>query len=118
MGWEEWHGTYNKVFLVHKLMQENQYDMVLSLDADAMVNDADWDVEQVVVDLGSPLVAAQLAGGKFAWDLNAGVKLWNMKSPYAREVISKLFKRGTEMIGVLGDDEMSRFHVLSAVVCQ
>jgi len=89
-GTKESHSTFNKAFLLELVLVRNEYDVLLSLDADAIVVDPLFVTAALVPNLGpNATLLADSCGGTdepHTWDINTGVLVWNLRHPRAQEV--------------------------------
>ncbi len=86
-GWQGWHATYNRIPYMFDLLMEGYDGWVLYMDADAYVNDLDFDLRSYLADKGGyALIGARAGGSDFYWDLNIGVLLMNMGHPLMKEL--------------------------------
>jgi hypothetical protein len=85
-GTKESHATFNKAFLLELALARHEHDVLLSLDADAMVVDSLF-APAALLPNGTLLAASRGASNEpHTWDVNAGVLVWNLRHPRAQEV--------------------------------
>ena len=86
-GDQERHATFNKVFLLEAALADGRYDVLFSLDSDALVVNASLSPSDFLPHNGTLLAACRGASNvPHTWDVNAGVLVWNLSHPRAREV--------------------------------
>lgn len=89
-GTKESHSTFNKAFLLELALERHEYDVLLSLDADAMVVDPLFAPAALLPHHGpnvTLLAASRGASNEpHTWDVNAGVLVWNLRHPRAQDV--------------------------------
>ena len=51
-----------------------------------------------------------------SWEINAGITLWNMRNPYADEIVQRWFEESKENIGWGGDDQAELHKVLRSLL--
>lgn len=70
------HAAYNRFFMLHELMQQGHRDWVLYMDADAWIQDMDFDVEAYLAEHGrdADFIAAEASRHiQHTWCINNGV---------------------------------------------
>jgi hypothetical protein len=86
---EGWMATFSKVQILYEVLNHHpEYDALLNMDADALLVDFDYDLENLLVwpDARQYAVIGQRVGAEdlHTWNMNAGVTFWNMKHPDTR----------------------------------
>lgn len=119
-GTKESHSTFNKAFLLELVLARNEYDVLLSLDADAIVVDPLFAPAALVPNLGpnATLLAASRGGTDepHTWDINAGVLVWNLRHPRAQEVSAAWSTECRDAVMRGKNDDQSMLHrVLQAI---
>lgn len=71
--------TFNKVFILDMLVRQGEYDVVFYLDADALVVNPAFRVEDVAP--GWAMLTACQGGTSATWNMNIGVFIWNLRHP-------------------------------------
>lgn len=93
--------TLNKIRLLFHAI-DNQYDQLLLLDADALIVNLDTKLTELIP--RDKMVAAhQVNRTAQAWNINAGVMLWNVHHPLTRGTAVEWFQNARQ--GVLHDDK-------------
>ena len=91
---------FNKIALLHlALARRKQYDMLLLLDADAMVYDFSKDL-RAYVPPGHMLAAQRVdaADDAHAWNLNDGVTIWDLHHPLTQEVVDDWYQMTRDVL--------------------
>jgi len=87
-GFHPWQATFNRIVLLHELVEAGFAGWVLYLDADAYVADLDFDLRRYLADKASyAAILTPIAPGAAWWDINAGVALFNLGAPDGRWLI-------------------------------
>ena len=85
---------YNKLFLLHLgLARREKYDQLLTLDADAMIYDMDFDISNIMSQ--DELLAAHRVKSSDdvnTWNINNGVVLWNLHHNMTNSVFDDWYK--------------------------
>ena len=88
---------FNKISLLQlALARRKEYDLLLLLDADAMIYDFSKDLRSYLpVDSDVMLVAHRVNAneGPHSWDINNGVTLWNLQHPMTSVVVDDWYHR-------------------------
>lgn len=89
-GFHNWHATYNRIpYLMNQLEMGNR-GWILYMDADAYVNNIDFDLREYLKDKTNYAIIGAGGGGKDVyWDINIGVFLINLGHEFARLIIKK-----------------------------
>jgi hypothetical protein len=85
---------FNKIALLQMAMAR-EYDMLLLLDADAMIYDFSKDLRNYLPQEGGQMLAAhrvKASDDRHTWDINNGVTLWNLKHPLTPLVVDDWFE--------------------------
>jgi glycosyltransferase involved in cell wall biosynthesis len=88
-GFLPWHATYNRIDMLLDLVRSDYQGWVVYIDADAWIEDLDFDVRAYLADKSEYAVIAAPAGhlADFFWNVNIGVVLLNLAHPLARTLI-------------------------------
>lgn len=117
-----WQATFNRVFLLQELLDRGHRDWVCYIDADAWVEDLNFDVDAFLADksqYGSVFTPSQATD--LWWDVNAGVFMINLGHPegvrLAQEWRQACLDRWTEIAPITtfpagGPDDQSLLHNL------
>jgi hypothetical protein len=113
-GTKESHSTFNKAFLLELALARNEHDVLLSLDADAMVVDPLFAPAVLLPNHGpnATLLAASRGGTDepHTWDVNAGVLVWNLRHPRAQEVSAAWAAECRDAVMRGGNDDQMMLH--------
>jgi hypothetical protein len=84
-----WCSTFNRIFLLKKILEENKYDWVLYIDADAVIVDLEKNLDEFILDDSKALVACRGTSDNplvFS-DINIGVCFYNMRHQFMPFII-------------------------------
>jgi hypothetical protein len=96
-GFHPWHASYNRVFILDRLIELGFTGWYLHLDADAWVHDTGFDLRGYLAGIaGTSFVFAHGASER-PWDVNNGVFLAHCGHPDTREVLRE-WKRLVETL--------------------
>jgi hypothetical protein len=84
-GVHPWHATYNRLGFLRDRLSEEFRGWAIYLDADAFVADPSFDIHGYLACHGGTGMIHGPGAGAGRWDVNAGVFLWNLAHPAARE---------------------------------
>jgi hypothetical protein len=89
-GYFSWHACFNRLILLHDLLQRRYDGWVFYLDADAYVYDLGFDLHTYIGNLDGKIAMVAGPGGieGHAWDINTGVFLINLGQRSGQEIIS------------------------------
>ena len=75
--------TFNRIYLLLDTLNEDKYEWVLYLDADAIVYDINKNLDEFIIHKNKAIVACRGGTDNPAnfWDINIGVCLYNLKHP-------------------------------------
>ena len=85
-GTKESHATFNKAFLLELALARGEHSVLLSLDADALVVDPHFAPPALLPNATLLAASPGASDAPHTWDVNAGVLVWNLSHPRAREV--------------------------------
>ena len=102
-GFHAWQATFNRIPMLAELIERGFAGWALYLDADAYIQDLDFDLAAYLADKGDRAAIFATSGvtGE-AWDVNAGVALVNLGHPLGR----RLVELWAEAFAVHGEDEL------------
>jgi hypothetical protein len=86
---------FNKIALLQMAMAR-RYDMVLLLDADAMIYDFSKDMRTYLPSSDEYMLAAHQVNAnddRHTWDINNGVTIWNLHHPLTPVVVEDWYER-------------------------
>lgn len=84
-GYHPWHATFNRIGFLRDRLAEGFRGWAIYLDADAFVADLGFDFAAYLGARGQQGMIHPPGSGQAAWDVNAGVFLWNFAHPATRE---------------------------------
>jgi len=89
-GFHPWQATFNRIPMLEELAARGFTGWALYLDADAYIQDLDFDIAAYLADKGdyAAILATSGVTGE-PWDVNAGVALVNLGHPLGRDLIAK-----------------------------
>ncbi len=91
-GFHPWQATFNRIPLLHELLQAGFAGWVLYLDADAYIADLRFDLRAYLADKGAcAAIMTPVAPGAAWWDINAGVALFNLASEHGRWLVQRWY---------------------------
>ena len=109
-GTKESHATFNKAFLLELALARQEHDVLLSLDADAMVVDPLF-APAALLPNATLLAASRGASNEpHTWDVNAGVLVWNLRHPRAKEVSAAWAAECRDAVMQGGNDDQFLLH--------
>ena len=86
-GNQNWHSTYNRVVYLADRVREGYKGSILHLEADAFVNDINFDVRDYLADKGDyAMIGAPSGATDHFWDMNIGIMFFNMGHPFMVEM--------------------------------
>jgi hypothetical protein len=99
---------YNKLdILKEAFKKDKKYDLVLILDADAMMYDLDFDVTTLMDD--NDMMAGQLLSKEDpeprTWNINNGITLWNLHHPQTGRIAKEWYKRTAKGLKALKEHD-------------
>ena len=85
-GFRESHAAFNKIFLLNELIEkyQQQYHIVIYLDADAVIVNSSLEPKQILAPLDSSVLAACTWFSEPPWNINNGVMFWNLRHSQSR----------------------------------
>lgn len=87
-GRQAWHSTYNRIPYLREKLNEGYRGWVLHLDADAFVQDPDFDVRSYLAERSRfALIGAPSGASDNFWDINIGVFFLNLAHPTTQDLI-------------------------------
>jgi hypothetical protein len=103
-GVHAWQATFNRIPILHEMVQSGEVDWVFYLDADAYVVDFEFDLSSyLAARMEVALIAAAgSVGGK--WDINAGIFFLNLRHPAGRRLVESWHARFMDQVS----DDMLR----------
>jgi hypothetical protein len=82
------HATFNRMFMLTELIERGWSDWVLYMDADAYFYDLNFDLREYLQSKAHmAAVMATIDGETIPWHINAGVLMFNLGHPVARELL-------------------------------
>ena len=82
-GNQGWHSTYNRVVYLADRVREGYQGWILHLDADAFINDINFDVRSYLADKDRyAMIGAPSGATEHFWDMNIGIMFFNMGHPF------------------------------------
>lgn len=112
-GDQERHATFNKVFLLEAALADGRYDVLFSLDSDALVVNASLSPSDFLPHNGTLLAACRGASNvPHTWDVNAGVLIWNLRHPHVRAVSREWVERSLRAIGRGTNNDQAELHTI------
>jgi SAM-dependent methyltransferase len=102
-GFHPWQATFNRIPMLEELVARGFSGWAVYLDADAYIQDLDFDLSAYLADKGDRAAIFATSGvtGEH-WDVNAGVALVNLGHPLGR----KLIERWSAGFAAHGDDTL------------
>lgn len=93
-GYHPWQATYNRILLLKRMVESGYSGWVFYLDADAYINQLDFDLNGYLEDKsGTALIIAPAAPNSPWWWVNAGAFLVNLAHPVGRELVREWSRR-------------------------
>lgn len=92
-GYHPWHACYNRIIIMHELMQTGFTGWYLHLDADAFVHDPDFDIRGYLAGAADSSFVFTHGGTRELWDVNDGVYFANFAHPHTRQVVEQWMQR-------------------------
>ncbi|MCQ4162100.1 hypothetical protein NON00_19480 [Roseomonas sp. GC11] len=92
-GYHPWHACYNRIIIMHQLMQTGFEGWYLHLDADAFVHDPEFDIRGYLAGAGEHSFIFTHGATREPWDVNDGVYLANFAHPHTRTIIARWMQR-------------------------
>lgn len=81
--------TFNRLYLLNELLETNEYQWVLYLDADAIIVDHTKSFDEFTKHTNYCILGCRGAyKGTNTWDINAGVAFYNMRHKNIRDIIN------------------------------
>lgn len=78
-GYFAWHATFNRMFQFRELIDRGFRGWAIYMDADAYINDLDFDLRAYLSDkMGCAAILTTIPGAPVPWAINAGVVLLNL----------------------------------------
>lgn len=92
-GFHPWQATFNRIPMLAELVQRGFAGWAVYLDADAYIQDLDFDLAAYLADKGdlAAIFATSGVTGEH-WDVNAGVALINLGHPLGRALVERWAK--------------------------
>ncbi|WP_174300684.1 hypothetical protein [Caulobacter sp. S45] len=91
-GNQNWHSTYNRVVYLADRVREGYDGWILHLDADAYVNDVNFDIWTYLADKGGyAMIGAPSGATEHFWDMNIGIMFFNLGHPFMIEMARDWF---------------------------
>ena len=91
-GNKNWHSTYNRIVYLADRVREGYKGWILHLDADAFVNDINFDVRSYLADKdGYAMIGAPSGATEHFWDINIGIMFFNMNHPFMLKMTEDWF---------------------------
>jgi len=89
-GWWNWQATYNRIPMLHDLLARGFTGWAVYLDADAYINDLDFDLPTYLAEHSDRAAIFATSGvtGEH-WDINAGVAMINFAHPEGRRLVEQ-----------------------------
>lgn len=89
-GFHRWQATFNRIPMLEELVARGFTGWAVYLDADAYIQDLDFDLTAYLADKGDRAAIFATSGvtGEH-WDVNAGVALINLGHPLGRELVAR-----------------------------
>ncbi|MFC0303600.1 methyltransferase domain-containing protein [Rhizorhabdus histidinilytica] len=89
-GFHPWQATFNRIPMLEELVARGFTGWAVYLDADAYIQDLDFDLAAYLADKGDRAAIFATSGvtGEH-WDVNAGVALINLGHPLGRELVAR-----------------------------
>nr|WP_053000119.1 methyltransferase domain-containing protein [Sphingomonas sp. Y57] len=89
-GFHPWQATFNRIPMLEELVARGFTGWAVYLDADAYIQDLDFDLTAYLADKGDRAAIFATSGvtGEH-WDVNAGVALINLGHPLGRELVAR-----------------------------
>ena len=89
-GFHAWQATFNRIPMLVELIERGFAGWALYLDADAWIQDLDFDLAAYLADKSDrAAIFAETGVTDAAWDVNAGVALINLGHPLGRELVGQ-----------------------------
>lgn len=88
-GYHPWHACYNRIIIMHELLQTGFTGWYLHLDADAFVHDPDYDIRGYLAESAGHSFVFTHGGTRELWDVNDGVYFANFAHPHTRQVVEQ-----------------------------
>jgi hypothetical protein len=89
-GYFPWHATFNRMFQFRELVDREFPGWAVYLDADAYINDLDFDLDAYLGRFQQRAgVMTTIPGSPHPWCINAGVILLNLGNASAREIVRR-----------------------------
>lgn len=89
-GYFPWHATFNRMFQFRELVDREFSGWAVYLDADAYINDLDFDLDAYLDRFGQRAgIMTTIPGAPHPWCINAGVILLNLGNSSAREIVRR-----------------------------
>lgn len=83
-----WQATFNRLFLLCELVERGYRGWVVYMDADAFIVDQTFDLDRLLRDQSRRVaIMARVGQPQDWWDVNAGVLLFNLSRPAARDLV-------------------------------
>ena len=102
-GWWQWQATYNRIPMLADLLARGFAGWAIYLDADAYINDLDFDLAgYLAAHRDRPAIFATSGVSGEAWDVNAGVALINFGHAEGRRLVELWAAR----FAAIPDDEL------------
>lgn len=93
-GYFPWHATFNRMFQFRELLDRGFAGWAIYLDADAYINDIEFDVAAYLREhSGRAGIMTTIPGEPHPWCINAGVILLNLGHDHGREIATRWLDR-------------------------
>lgn len=89
-GYHPWNATFNRIYLLEEILNAQDCDWVVYLDADCFVYDVNTRLEEIIFEEENQYRAFLFCRGSSddLWDINCGSFFMNVKSSFSRPVIT------------------------------
>jgi len=86
-GWHPWQASFNRIELLHELLNDGFEGWFVHLDADAVIRSPRFDLRRYLGKrVGSALIASPSGAGMGRWDINDGVFFLNLGHDVGRQI--------------------------------
>jgi hypothetical protein len=86
-GFHPWQACFNRIMLIREMITTGCRDWVFYLDADAFVFGQSYDVRNLILKMGKPLIIGPGGASGELWDVNDGVFLVDLGNAVARDLM-------------------------------
>ena len=98
VGAAPWMATYNRIFILHELLQRGYSGWLIYVDADAFISDLSFNLHDYLRENSSYCLIGGPSSTEDAWNINAGIFFLNFGDADGRALVSKWLAMMTQKV--------------------